>query len=150
MNIFGGSTILGFLQDAGPYLFILIKDTEYHFENELKIEFDLYRKTQTFNKNQYKGPNKQKYSLNVNLNYEWLLDVDTRTAPRFKINVYVNENLIQSKAHGVYDRLNHVNILDENFILDLNTNDNISITLTQNDNDDIRIKANSFYRLALI
>ena len=150
MNIFGGSTILGFLQDAGPYLFILIKDTEYHFENELKIEFDLYRKTQTFIKNQYKGPNKQKYNLNVNLNYEWLLDADTRTAPRFKINVYVNEMLIQTKSHGVYDRLNHVNILDENFILDLNTNDTIRITLEQNDNDDINIKANSFYRLALI
>ena len=149
MNIFGGSTILGFLQES-PSLFILMEDTEYRFINELEIVFDLYRKTQIFKNQQYKGSNKQKYSLNVNLNYEWILDADTRTAPRFKINVYVNEKLIQSKSHGVYDRLNHVNILDENFILDLNTNDTIRITLEQNDNDDIIIKANSFYRFTLI
>ena len=150
MNIFGGSTILGFLQDTNPFLFILLEDTEFRFEHVLDIEFPLYRKTQTFDKNQYKGQNNQKYSLNVNLNYEWILDADTRIAPRFKINVYVNEKLIQTKAHGVYDRLNHVNILDENFILDLNRNDTIRITLVQSDNDDISIKKNSFYKVTLI
>ena len=152
MNIFGGSIrhSQSMIQDSGPYLFILLEETEYHFVNELDIEFPSYRNTQVFLKNQYKGSNKQKYNLNVNLNYEWLLDADTRTAPRFEIKVYVAEKLIHSKVHGVYDRLNHVNILDENFILDLNTNDTIRITLVQSDNDDISIKKNSFYKVTLI
>ena len=150
MDIFGGSTILGFLQNAGPFLFILMEDTEFRFVNELDINFEVYRDTRIFVNGQYRGLNKQKYSLNVNLNYEWILDAETRIAPRFKINVYVNEKLTQSKSHGVYDKLNHVNILDENFILDLNTNDTVRISLEQSDNDDISIKANSFYRFTLI
>jgi len=161
MDIFGG--IDSQIIYRGPFLFLLLEDTDYHFVNELNIIFKRFKSqasitSSAFDKTfieygnssiQYKGE-KDKYNLNINLRYEWLIDPDSRTAPRFQLNIEVNSVIRFTKAHGVYDRLKQTNILDENFIIDLYKNDIIRISLVQDDNDDINIKANSFYKISLI
>lgn len=137
---------------VSPNVFILPIGIEYFFDETLTIKFPEYKPTYALfrgNGKYFGQPNK--FNVNVNLLYEWLQkDVIIRSPPRFKIDIRINDiSTGQTKLKGVSDRITGINILDENFLIDLKSGDEISIVLTKakSDMEDyILIKVNSYYR----
>lgn len=127
--------------------FLLNKDTEYIFDDIFDLKFNPY-KTSNFINEIYKGKT-TKFNLNLNLNYRWI--EGERVAPRYRLNVYINNKLIKSILHGLYDKYDSVNILDNNIIIDLEYNDKVSITLKklQNNHHKFILYKNSFYKFII-
>ena len=155
MDFLGITTVESNTNYIQPNVFILPVNMEYFFDESLTIKFPEYKPTYTLFKGngRYFGQT-NKFNLTINLLYEWVQhETVIRSPPRFKIDILINNiSTGQKKSCGVADKINANNILDENFLIDLNSGDEISIVLSKakDDAEDyILIKANSYYRFTM-
>lgn len=152
MSSINGNFSLNNINVVKPYddkkeiIFLQEDDIQLEFKNnELELNFNLYKNTGfDFKNNVFKGIN-QKITLYLNLFYMW---INADYPPRLNLNVMKNDLIYISRGLGINDTLdvNHISI---NLVIDIQNNDKLNFILKKDDLEinSIKIYDNSNYIL---
>lgn len=152
MSSINGNFSLNNINVVKPYddkkevIFLQEDDIQLEFKNnELELNFNLYKNTGfDFKNNVFKGIN-QKITLYLNLFYMW---INADYPPRLNLNVMKNDVIYISRGLGINDTLdvNHISI---NLVIDIQNNDKLNFILKKDDLEinSIKIYDNSNYIL---
>lgn len=126
--------------------FLQEDDIELKFNDELELNFKLYKKNNFEFNGRYYGKN-TKIIYDLNLYYQWL---NAEYPPRFTFKILKNELVYLTRYLGINDSLetNNINLI---LIIDINNGDKLKFILKKDDlqNNTIKILDNSNYSLKI-
>ncbi len=129
-------------------LFIQSRDILYDYDDTLELELDKYKQDGNFDINNgvVITAVTLKIMIEINIFYKY---VDAEFAPRYELNIYKNDGLLNKHYCGLNDLVdNNANNLYLVSILDISNDDRIKITMSKDSSESstskINILKNSF------
>lgn len=137
-----------FVNKINKVYFVQLNDVEYVYDDTLELNFNKYKQEGIFDINNgvvsITG-NNLKVMLEINLFYKYN---DTDFAPRYELNIYKNEVLLNKHYCGLNDNVHTDNNLYLVSVLDVQNDDKIKITISkdslENSTSKISILKNSY------
>jgi hypothetical protein len=136
-----------YVNKINKVLFMQLNDTIYEYDDTLELQFNKYK--QDGNIDVYNGVvsigNTSKIMIEINIFYKYS---NAEFAPRFTLNIYKNNILLNTHYCGLNDNVETVNNLYLVSVLDVSNNDKIKINMIkdgfENSTSKINILKNSF------
>ena len=137
-----------YLNKINKVLFIQPHDITYIYDDTLELEFDKYKQDGNFDINNGVVSTSITLKIMIEINLFYTYDDDADFAPRYELNIYKNNALINKHYCGLNDNVETVNNLYLMSILDISDGDKMKITIIkdniENSTSKIIILKNSF------
>ena len=128
-------------------LFIQIEDTNHEYDDTLELQIDKYKQDGNFDISNgiVSTIITLKIMIEINIFYKYS---DAEFAPRYELNIYKNDILLNKHYCGLNDTTDSVNNLYLISIIDISNEDRIKIVMSKNGEENstskINILKNSF------
>ena len=138
-----------YVNKINKVLFMQLNDTIYDYDDTLELQFNKYKQDgniDVYNGVVSIGNSSQKIMIEINIFYKYYNDAEF--APRFTLNIYKNNILLNTHYCGLNDNIETVNNLYLVSVIDVSNNDKIKIKMIkdglENSTSKINILRNSF------
>ena len=138
-----------YVNKINKVLFMQSNDTIYDYDDTLELQFNKYKQDgniDVYNGVVSIGNSSQKIMIEINIFYKYYNDAEF--APRFTLNIYKNNILLNTHYCGLNDNIETVNNLYLVSVIDVSNNDKLKIMMIkdglENSTSKINILKNSF------
>ena len=138
-----------YVNKINKVLFMQLNDTIYDYDDTLELQFNKYKQDgniDVYNGVVSIGNSSQKIMIEINIFYKYYNDAEF--APRFTLNIYKNNILLNTHYCGLNDNIETVNNLYLVSVIDVSNNDKLKIMMIkdglENSTSKINILKNSF------
>ena len=138
-----------YVNKINKVLFMQLNDTIYYYDDTLELQFNKYKQDgniDVYNGVVSIGNTSQKIMIEINIFYKYYNDAEF--APRFTLNIYKNNILLNTHYCGLNDNIETVNNLYLVSVIDVSNNDKLKIMMIkdglENSTSKINILKNSF------